>query len=397
MRTVGTVSRGVRCPIIRKGDNLAEIAADSVLAAAKSEGSPLRDRDIVGVTEAVLARSQGNYATTRDIADDVAAKFGGDTLGVIFPILSRNRFAICLRGIAMGMKKIVLMLNYPSDEVGNPLFPHGLLEDANVNPWSDTLDEAAYREKFGCPLHPFTGVDYVGYYKELIESCGCEAEIIFSNNAKTILQYTGNVLACDIHTREETVRTLRKAGAQKALTLADILNAPVNGSGCNEQYGLLGFNKATEDTVKLWPRDAKSFVDNLARLFLERTGKNIEVLVYGDGAFKDPREKIWELHDPVVSMAYTSGLEGVPNEIKLKYLADNQFKDLDGDALEKAMRAHIKTKSEDLVGSMESQGTTPRQLSDLVGSLCDLTSGSGDKGTPIIWIQGYFDDYAVNN
>ena len=395
MRTVGTVVRGVRCPVIRAGDDLIGIVASSVIAASQSEGSPLRDRDIVGVTEAVVARAQNNYVSVEHIAADIRAKFGCDTLGVIFPILSRNRFSICLRGIAKGVKKIVLMLAYPSDEVGNPLFSQELLDQSGVNPWTDTLDETSYREKFGNALHPFTGVDYVSYYRELIESCGCEAEIIFSNNAKAILGYAENVLACDIHTRERTARILRDAGAKKALTLSDLLTSPVDGSGYNEKYGLLGSNKSTEDKIKLFPRDSKVFVDELYNLLLEKTGKRIEVLVYGDGAFKDPQGKIWELADPVVSPAYTSGLAGVPNEVKFKYLADNQFSHLRGEELENAMRAYISEKKENLYGEMEAQGTTPRQLTDLIGSLCDLTSGSGDKGTPVIWIQGYFDNFAT--
>ena len=395
MRMIGTVSRGVRCPVIRAGDDLSAIVAESVITAAKSEGIPFRERDIIGVTEAVLARSQNNYASVDQIAEDVRAKFGGGTLGVIFPILSRNRFSICLRGIAKGAKKIVLMLSYPSDEVGNPLFTQELLDQSGTNPWADTLDEKTYREKFGSALHPFTGVDYVSYYKELIESCGCEAEIIFSNSPQAILGYTDHVLTCDIHTRARTVRLLREAGAKQALSLSDILTAPVNGSGYNELYGLLGSNKATEDSVKLFPRDPKSFVEELHKLLLEKTGVSLEVLVYGDGAFKDPQGKIWELADPVVSPAYTPGLAGVPNEVKFKYLADNQFKHLSGKELEDAMRTYISEKKGDLYGEMEAQGTTPRQLTDLIGSLCDLTSGSGDKGTPVVWIQGYFDNYAT--
>lgn len=398
MRMIGTVSRGVRCPVIRAGDDLVTIVADSVIAAAGGEGVPLRDSDIVGVTEAVLARAQGNYASVGDIAEDVAAKFGCDTLGVIFPILSRNRFSVCLKGIATGVKKIVLMLSYPADEVGNPIFPLESFEESGLNPWTDTLDEKSYREKFGSVCHPFTGVDYVSYYKELIEACGCQAEIIFSNNAKTILQYAGDVLACDIHTRERTARVLREAGARRVLTLSDILNAPVKGSGCNEEYGLLGSNKATEDSVKLFPRNCKSFVERLHDLLLEKTGKHIEVLVYGDGAFKDPRGKIWELADPVVSLANTPGLSGTGNEIKLKYLADNQFRHLKGAELETALKTYIGNKKDgkdSLLDAMESQGTTPRQLTDLIGSLCDLTSGSGDKGTPVVWISGYFDNYAT--
>jgi len=404
MRTTGTTARGVRTPIIRRGDDLAAIVSDSVIAASENEGSPLRDRDIIGVTEAVLAISQGNYATVDDIAKDVAAKFGAKTLGVIFPILSRNRFAVCLRGIAKGMAlsgagsgKIVLMLSYPSDEVGNHLFSLDDLDKSGVNPWTDTLTEADYREKFGYPLHLFTGMDYVSYYREIIESCGCEAEIIFSNDIKTILKYTGNVLACDVHTRDRTARILREAGADKVLTLADIMNVPVDGSGYNEKYGMLGYNKSTEDDVKLFPRECEAFVRGLRELLFEKTGKKIEVLVFGDGAFKDPVGKIWELHDPVVSLAHTPGLEGKPNEVKIKYLVDNQYSGLSSEELESALKKHIREKSRDLVGSMESQGTTPRRYTDLIGTLCDLTSGSGDKGTPVVWIQRYFDNYATDD
>jgi F420-0:gamma-glutamyl ligase len=394
---IGTVSRGIRCPVIKQGDDLRIIVAESVIAAANGEGFSLRDRDVVGVTESVVARSQGNYATVDDIAADVRAKFGGDTLGVIFPILSRNRFSVCLSGIARGVKKIILMLGYPSDEVGNHLFPADMLEEKNVNPWTELLTEAGYREKFGYEVHPFTGIDSVSYYKSIIEDAGCEAEVIFSNNAKDILKYAKNVLACDIHTRTRTVRALLRAGAEKALSLSDILTAPVNGSGFNEQYGLLGSNKATGESVKLFPRDCQSFVDGLQSILKERCGKQIEVMIYGDGAFKDPQGQIWELADPVVSPGYTAGLKGTPNEIKLKYIADNQFKDLSGKELQDAMKAYISQKDSHPADAMEAQGTTPRQLTDLIGSLCDLTSGSGDKGTPVILIQGYFDNYTTEN
>ena len=392
-RMVGTVARGLRAPIIRQGDDLAGIVTDTVLAAAESEGFALRDRDVVAVTEAVVARAQGNYATTEQIGKDVREKFGDDTVGVIFPILSRNRFAICLRGIAMGCKKIVLMLSYPSDEVGNHLMDLDRMDEAGVNPWSDVLTEEKFRELFGYEKHIFTGVDYVEYYKQLITEAGAEVEVIFANDPRTILQYTDSVLHCDIHTRQRTKRLLKAVGAEKVYGLDDILNAPVNGSGYNENYGLLGSNKATEETVKLFPRDCKPFVEAVQKAIKEQTGKTVEVMVYGDGAFKDPVGKIWELADPVVSPAYTSGLEGTPNEVKLKYLADNDFADLSGDALKNAISEYIKHKDDNLVGQMVSQGTTPRRLTDLIGSLCDLTSGSGDKGTPIIYIQGYFDNY----
>ncbi len=397
MRTVGTVTRGIRCPMIKQGDDLRMIVAESIIAASKAEGFALRDKDVVGVTESIVARAQGNYASVEDIAKDVQSKFGCDALGVIFPILSRNRFAMCLRGIAKGVKKIVLMLGYPSDEVGNHLFPSELLEDKDINPWTDVLTEAEYREIFGYELHPFTGIDYVEYYRSLIEECGCEAEIIFSNNAKDILKYTKNVLACDIHTRKKTVRALQKAGAEKALSLSDILNTPGKSGGYNEQYGLLGSNKATEESVKLFPRECQSFVEGLQSFLAEKTGKRIEVMVYGDGAFKDPQGQIWELADPVVSPGFTTGLKGTPNEIKLKYIADNQFKDLSGQALEDALKDYISKKDSSLVGAMEAQGTTPRQITDLIGSLCDLTSGSGDKGTPVVLIQGYFDNYTAES
>ena len=395
-RLVGTVSRGIRAPIIREGDDMAKIAVDSVIAAAESEGFPLHDRDVVGITEAVVARAQGNYATTEDIAADVRAKFPGGHIGVIFPILSRNRFAICLRGIAKGAKKITLMLSYPSDEVGNHLVTEDELDEKGVNPWTDILDEAKYRELFGYQKHTFTGVDYVEYYKSLIEEEGAEAEVIFANNCRAILNYTKDVLHCDIHTRALTKRRLQAAGASTVLGLDEIMTAPVNGSGYNADYGLLGSNKATESTVKLFPRDCKAFAEKVQKMFLERTGKCLEVLVYGDGAFKDPVGKIWELADPVVSPGHTDGLIGQPNELKLKYLADNDFADLSGEALKDAISKAIAekdAKNESLKGTMATQGTTPRRLTDLIGSLCDLTSGSGDKGTPIILIQGYFDNY----
>lgn len=392
-RLVGTVSRGIRCPIIRTGDDLASIVTDSVLAAADSEGFSLRDKDVIAVTESIVARAQGNYATVQNIADDVKAKFGGGTVGVIFPILSRNRFAICLRGIAMGCKKIVLMLSYPSDEVGNELVSIDKIDEAGVNPYSDVLTIERYRELFGVNKHEFTGVDYVDYYANLIKESGAEVEIIFANRPKTILDYTDTVLTCDIHTRKRTKRILKEAGAKIVLGLDDIMNAPVDGSGYNENYGLLGSNKSTEDTVKLFPQNAQPLVEDIQAKIKSATGKNVEVMVYGDGAFKDPQGKIWELADPVVSPAHTSGLIGTPNELKLKYLADNDFKHLDGDELKAAISESIKTKDANLVGNMASQGTTPRQLTDLIGSLCDLTSGSGDKGTPVVLVQGYFDNY----
>lgn len=395
-RLVGTVSRGVRAPIIRQGDDLAAIVVDSVLAAAKSEGFELRDKDVVAVTEAVVARAQGNYASIDQIAKDVHHKFGDDTVGILFPILSRNRFAICLRGIAKGCKKIVLMLSYPSDEVGNHLIDEEEMDEKGVNPWSDVLTEEKYRELFGYKKHVFTGVDYVEYYKQLIRDAGAEVEIIFANNPKAILPYTKSVLTCDIHSRFRTKNTLLKHGAQKVYTLDEIMTESVDGSGYNDKYGLLGSNKATEETVKLFPIRCQEMVDSIQKKLVEKTGKQIEVMIYGDGAFKDPVGKIWELADPVVSPAYTSGLEGTPNEVKLKYLADNDFKDLSGDELKEAISNYIKEKDEkaaSLVGSMVTQGTTPRRLTDLIGSLCDLTSGSGDKGTPIILVQGYFDNY----
>ncbi len=392
-RLVGTVSRGVRAPIIREGDNLVQIVVDSVLAAGQSEGFSFHDRDVVAVTEAVVARAQGNYAHINDISADVKAKLGGETIGVIFPILSRNRFSVCLKGIARGAKKVVLMLSFPADEVGNHLIDEDLLDEKGVNPWSDVLTEEKYRELFGRVLHPFTGVDYIEFYSELIRESGAEVEIILSNNPKTILDYTDKVLCCDIHTRNRTKRILKKAGASVVLGLDDIMTESVNGSGFNPNYGLLGSNKATEETVKLFPKDCDVFVSEVAALMKEKTGKNIEVMVYGDGAFKDPVGKIWELADPVVSPAYTPGLEGTPNEVKLKYLADNNFASLSGDALKEAISDYIRNKDADLKGQMVSQGTTPRRLTDLIGSLADLTSGSGDKGTPIILIQGYFDNY----
>lgn len=392
-RKVGTVSRGIRCPIIREGDDLAKIVVDSVLEAAESEGFSLRDRDVISVTESVVARAQGNYASTEDIAADVRSKLGGETIGVIFPILSRNRFAICLKGIAKGAKKIVLMLSYPSDEVGNELVTWDQLDNAGVNPYSDVLTLEKYRVLFGENKHPFTGIDYVAYYSDLIREAGAEVEVIFANNPRAVLQYTKNVLTCDIHTRARTKRILKAAGANVVCGMDDILNAPVNGSGCNERFGLLGSNKSTEDKIKLFPRDCTDLVYEIQKSVLNRTGKHVEVMVYGDGAFKDPVGKIWELADPCVSVANTEGLEGTPNEIKLKYLADNDFKDLSGEALKDAISERIREKEDNLVGNMASQGTTPRRLTDLIGSLCDLTSGSGDKGTPIILIQGYFDNF----
>ena len=393
-RMIGTVSMGVRAPIIREGDDLVEIVTGSIAEAMKEDGLKPRDRDIVAMTEAIVARAQGNYATVDNIADDVRAKLGGETIGVIFPILSRNRFAICLRGIAKGAKKIVLMLSYPSDEVGNHLLDLDLLDEKGVNPYSDVLTLERYRELFGYIKHPFTGVDYIEYYSNLIREMGAEVEVIFANDPRAILKYTKNVLACDIHTRARTKRLLRAAGAERVFGLDEILNAPVNGSGCNEKYGLLGSNKSTEDKVKLFPRDCQDLVEKIQAKLLEITGKHIEVMVYGDGAFKDPVGKIWELADPVVSPAYTAGLEGTPNELKLKYLADNDFADLSGEALRDAIKGKIQQKDgSSLVGNMAAQGTTPRRLTDLIGSLFDLTSGSGDKGTPIIYIQGYFDNY----
>ncbi|MBS4900656.1 MAG: coenzyme F420-0:L-glutamate ligase [Clostridiales bacterium] len=393
-RRVGVISRGIRTPIIREGDDLASIVTDSVLEAAKIEGFDLRDGDVVAVTESVVARAQGNYASVDDIAADVKNKLGGETVGVIFPILSRNRFAICLRGIAKGAKKIVLMLSYPSDEVGNELVSLDKIDEAGVNPYSDVLTLEKYRELFGVNIHPFTGIDYVGYYSDLIRSCGAEVEIIFANHAKEILNYTKNVICCDIHTRARTERILKENGAEIVVGLDDILTKPINGSGYNEMYGLLGSNKSTEDKVKLFPRDCEPFVIEVQKRLVEKTGKNIEVMVYGDGAFRDPQGKIWELADPVVSPGFTEGLVGTPNELKLKYLADNDFKDLSGEELKLAIANSIRKKDGSLVGNMASQGTTPRQITDLIGSLCDLTSGSGDKGTPVVLVQGYFDNFS---
>ena len=395
-RMVGTVSRGVRAPIIREGDDLRSIVVDCVLQAAESEGFAIRDRDIVCMTEAIVARAQGNYATVDDIAADVRAKLGGETVGVIFPILSRNRFSICLRGFAKGAKKIVLMLSYPSDEVGNHLIDPDEMDAQGIDPYRDVLDLAKYRELFGYKKHRFTGVDYVEFYSDLIREAGAEVEVIFANDAREILKYTKNVINCDIHTRARTKRILLSAGAERVFGLDEILTSPVNGCGYNERYGLLGTNKATEDRVKLFPRDCQPLVDAIQRDMLEKTGKHVEVMVYGDGAFKDPVGKIWELADPVVSPAYTAGLEGTPNELKLKYLADNDFSELSGEALRDAIKGEIQKKDGSLVGQMVSEGTTPRRLTDLIGSLCDLTSGSGDKGTPIVYIQGYFDNYTTD-
>ena len=392
-RRVGTVSRGIRCPIIREGDDLATIVATSVIEAAECEGFELRDRDVISITESIVARSQGNYASVDDIAADVKAKLGSDTVGVIFPILSRNRFAICLRGIAKAVKKVVLMLSYPSDEVGNELISIDKIDEAGINPYSDVLSLERYRELFGENKHEFTGVDYVQYYGDVIKECGADVEIVFANQAKAILDYTDCIINCDIHTRARTKRILLAAGAKVVCSLDDILTSPVNGSGCNEKYGLLGSNKSTEDKVKLFPRECKDLVLEIQKKVMDATGKHVEVMVYGDGAFKDPQGKIWELADPVVSPAFTDGLIGTPNELKLKYLADNDFADLSGEALKEAISKSIKEKEGNLVGNMASQGTTPRQLTDLIGSLCDLTSGSGDKGTPVVLVQGYFDNY----
>lgn len=393
IRRIGTVSRGIRCPIIREGDDLAAIVTESVLGAAKSEGFELRDRDVISITESIAARAQGNYASVEAIAKDVKEKLGGGTIGVIFPILSRNRFAICLRGIAKGAKKVVLMLSYPSDEVGNSLVSLDKVDEAGINPYSDVLSLEKYRELFGENRHEFTGVDYVEYYGNLIRECGAEVEIIFANHAKAILDYTDIVLTCDIHTRARTKRILKNAGAKIVLGLDDIMTSSVDGSGYNEKYGLLGSNKSTEDKIKLFPRDCQPLVLDVQRRIFEATGKHVEVMIYGDGAFKDPQGKIWELADPVVSPFFTEGLVGTPNELKLKYLADNDFSHLSGEELKAAISERIKAKSGSLVGSMASQGTTPRQLTDLIGSLCDLTSGSGDKGTPVVLVQGYFDNY----
>lgn len=392
-RRVGTISRGIRCPIIREGDDLVKIVIDSVVEAADSEGFELRDRDVIAVTESVVARAQGNYASVNNIAEDVRKKLGGETIGVIFPILSRNRFAICLKGIAKGAKKVVLMLSYPSDEVGNELVSIDKLDDAGINPYSDVLTLEKYRELFGENKHPFTGVDYVQYYGDIIREAGADVEIIFANDCRKILKYTKNVLTCDIHTRARTKKILKACGAEVVCGLDDILSESVNGCGYNEKYGLLGSNKSTEDMVKLFPRECTDLVMDIQKDLLEKTGKHVEVMVYGDGAFKDPVGKIWELADPCVSPASTPGLDGTPNEVKLKYLADNDFKDLSGKELKEAIENRIRDKKDNLVGDMASQGTTPRKLTDLIGSLCDLTSGSGDKGTPVILIQGYFDNY----
>ena len=393
-RLVGTISRGIRCPIIREGDNLANIVTDSVIAAAESEGFSLRDRDVIAMTESIVARAQGNYATIDAVAEDVKAKFGEDaTIGIIFPILSRNRFSICLRGIAKGVKKIVLMLSYPTDEVGNDLADMEKIEEAGINPFSDVLNLERYREVFGVHRLQFTGVDYVEYYQQLIRESGAEVEVIFGNQAAQILKYTDKVLNCDIHTREKTRRILKKAGAKIVYGMDQILSSSVNGSGYNENYGLLGSNKSTEDTIKLFPRNCQPVVDEIQKQILDRTGKHVEVMVYGDGAFKDPLGKIWELADPVVSPAYTAGLEGTPNEIKLKYLADNDFVNLSGQELKDAISKRIQEKGKVVIDDMTAQGTTPRRLTDLIGSLCDLTSGSGDKGTPVVLVQGYFDNY----
>ena len=394
-RRVGTISRGIRCPIIREGDNLVDITVESVLAAAESEGFSLRDRDVIALTESIVARAQGNYVSVEDIAADVKAKLGGETVGVIFPILSRNRFAINLKGIAMGCKKVVLMLSYPSDEVGNALLTYDQLDEAGINPYSDVLSLERYRELFGANVHEFTGVDYVEYYSNIIKEAGAEVEVVFANQAKTILDYTDCIINCDIHTRVRTKRILRENGAKVVCGLDDLMTASVNGSGFNAKYGLLGSNKATEDKIKLFPQECKDLVLDIQSSILEKTGKHVEVMVYGDGAFKDPQGKIWELADPVVSPAFTDGLVGTPNELKLKYLADNDFANLSGAELKEAIANSIKSKQDNLVGNMASQGTTPRQLTDLLGSLCDLTSGSGDKGTPIILIQGYFDNFTT--
>ncbi len=394
-RLIGTISRGVRAPIIRNGDNIAKIVADSVLAAAESENITIRERDVIGITEAVVARAQGNYATVDQIAQDIKKKFPTGEFGVIFPILSRNRFAMCLKGIAKGAKKITLMLSFPSDEVGNHIVSLDQLDEAGINPWTDVLTEARFVEIFGHPKHEFTGVDYIEYYKGLIESQGCEAELILANDCRAILGYTKNVLTCDIHSRARSKRLLKAAGAELVYGLDDVLTESVDGSGCNEKYGLLGSNKATEESVKLFPRECEPIVLDVQKRIFDAVGVKVEVMIYGDGAFKDPVGKIWELADPVVSPAYTDGLVGQPNELKLKYLADNDFANLSGDALKNAISDYIRHKDADLHGQMVSQGTTPRNLTDLIGSLCDLTSGSGDKGTPIIWIQGYFDNYTM--
>ena len=395
-RMIGTISRGVRAPIIRSGDDLVEIVSNSVLEAAKDGGYEIRNRDIVAMTESIVARAQGNYVTIDDIATDVRAKLGGETIGIIFPILSRNRFSVCLRGIAKGAKKVIIMLSYPSDEVGNHLISIDKMDEMGVNPYSDVLDIKKYRELFGYEKHPFTGVDYVEYYESLVRECGADVEFVFANDARAILNYTKNVLCCDIHSRFRSKRLLKAAGAERVVGLDEIMSQPIGDSGFNADYGLLGSNKATEDSVKLFPRDCQPIVDAIQKKLFEATGKVVEVMVYGDGAFKDPIGKIWELADPVVSPAYTAGLEGTPNEIKMKYLADNEFAALSGDALKEAIKQKIVEKESNLVGQMVSEGTTPRRLTDLIGSLCDLTSGSGDKGTPIVYIQGYFDNYTTD-
>ena len=395
-RMIGTISRGVRAPIIRNGDDLVEIVSNSVLEAAKDGGYEIRNRDIVAMTESIVARAQGNYVTVDDIATDVRAKLGGETIGIIFPILSRNRFSVCLRGIAKGAKKVVIMLSYPADEVGNHLISVDKMDEMGVNPYSDVLDIKKYRDLFGYEKHPFTGVDYVEYYETLVRECGADVEFVFANDARAILNYTNKVLCCDIHTRFRSKRLLKAAGAEVVVGLDEIMNQPIGDSGFNADYGLLGSNKATEDSVKLFPRDCQPIVDAIQKKLFDETGKVVEVMVYGDGAFKDPVGKIWELADPVVSPAYTAGLEGTPNEIKMKYLADNDFADLSGDALKEAIKQKIVEKESNLVGQMVSEGTTPRRLTDLIGSLCDLTSGSGDKGTPIVYIQGYFDNYTTD-
>lgn len=391
-RLTGTVSRGIRCPIIKEGDDLSAIVTSAVINASKSDGFELHDRDVIALTESIVARSQGNYCTVDDIAYDVRKKLGGNDIGVIFPITSRNRFSVLLSGIARGAKKIYLMFSYPSDEVGNAFLTYDELDEKAIDPFTDVLSESQFKELFGDPIHEFTGVNYVDYYRELINKEGCECEIIFANQAKTILEFTKNVLACDIHTRFRSKRILRELGAN-VCGLDDILNESINGSGYNEKYGLLGSNKATDEKVKLFPRDAQSLVDGIQNKMQELTGKHMEVMIYGDGAFKDPQGKIWELADPVVSPFYTEGLKGTPNEVKIKYLADNDYKDLSGEELKEAIKSSIKQKDANLVGKMVSEGTTPRQLTDLIGSLCDLTSGSGDKGTPVVLVQGYFDNY----
>ena len=397
-RMLGTVSRGIRAPIIREGDDLRKIVTDCVLQASaqESDGFAIRDRDVICMTEAIVARAQGNYATVDDIAADVQAKFASDTVGIVFPILSRNRFSVCLKGIASGVKKLVVQLSYPADEVGNHLFDEDLLDEKGVDPYKDVLTLEQYRDLFGYEKHPFTGIDYVEYYSEVIRSGGAEPEFLFANDPRAILSYTGNVIPCDIHTRARTKRLLKAAGAERVFGLDELLTAPVNGSGYNENYGLLGSNKATDDKVKLFPRDAQELVNGIQADILAACGRHVEVMVYGDGAFKDPVGKIWELADPVVSPFHTAGLDGTPNELKLKYLADNNFAHLSGEALRDAIKQEIKKKDDDLVGQMVSEGTTPRRLTDLIGSLCDLTSGSGDKGTPIVYIQGYFDNYTMD-